>query len=442
MKGIKLSRRTMLRASGVALSLPFLEAMMPRTAHAQAGKALRLVGWYLPNGYYRTTTGGTLKDDWTPTGTGTGYTLSPILQPLLPYKADLQVLTGIRNPPAEMSNISCGHARGTGSFLSCISPSGGGTIGGISMDQAAAAQLKSFTRYASIELGTDSDGGDVPIRSAIAWADANTPLAKETRAGSLFDRLFAGPEANLTMAEKQKRLLYRKSILDSVLGSANGLKAKLGSGDKQKLDGYLNGVRELEQRLAAPAGTAACMPGTRPPPTGDIRTQVKQLIDVMVLAFQCDVTRVSTFMFDRAGSDLAFPFLTANGSPINAGWHGTSHHHGVATNLAQLKAILIWQMEQFAYFLGKLKAIDEGGESILSKSCIFLSSEIGDGDLHEHKNLPVIVAGSAGGALTPGKHVVFNNQPHKSDLFLTLLQSVGVNVTKFGADSTTALVMS
>ncbi len=438
----KLSRRTLLRASGVALSLPFLEAMMPRTAQAAAGKALRLVGWYLPNGYYRTTTAGVVKDDWTPTGTGTNYTLSPILQPLLPFKSDFQVLTGIQNAPAELSSISCGHARGTGSFLSCVAPGGAGTVGGLSMDQAAAAQLKQFTRYSSIELGTDSVGGDVPIRSAIAWADANTPLAKETRASSLFDRLFAGPEANLSMAEKQKRLLYRKSILDSVLSSANGLKARLGSGDKQKLEGYLTGVRELEQRLDAPAGTAACMPGTRPPPTGDIRTQVKQLLDVMALAFQCDVTRVSTFMFDRAGSDLAFPFLTANGAPINAGWHGTSHHHGVAANLAQLKSILIWQMEQFAYFLGKLKAIDEGGESVLAKSCIFLSSELGDGDLHEHKNLPVIVAGGAGGALTPGKHLVFTNQPHKSDLFLTLLHSVGVNVTKFGADSTTALVMS
>ncbi len=438
---LKLSRRTLLRSSGAALSLPFLEAMMPRTAHAQAAKALRMVAWYLPNGYYRTTSGGVVKDDWTPTGTGTNYTLSPILQPLLPFKGDIQVLTGIRNPPAEMSNISCGHARGTGSFLSCVAPAGPGTIGGISMDQAAAAHLKQFTRYPSIELGTDSDGGDVPIRSSIAWADANTPLAKETRAGNLFDRLFAGPDSTLTMAERQKRLLYRKSVLDSVLGSANSLKAKLGTGDKQKLDGYLSGVRELEQRLAAPAGTTACLIGTRPPPTGDIRTQVRQLLDVMALAFQCDVTRVSTFMFDRAGSDLAFPFLTANGAPINAGWHSTSHHHGVATNLAQLKSILIWQMEQFAYFLGKLKAIDEGGESVLAKSCIFLSSELGDGDLHEHKNLPVIVAGGAGGALKPGKHVVFTNQPHKSDLFLTLLASVGVSMTKFGADSTAPLVM-
>ncbi len=436
-----LSRRTMLKAAGVSLSLPFLEAMMPRAAHAQAGKALRLVGWYFPNGYYRTGSGANLKDDWTPTGTGTNYTLSPILQPLLPYRTDIQVLTGIANTPAEQSNISCGHARGTGSFLSCVSPAGGGTIGGITMDQVAAQTLKAFTRYPSIELGTDSDGGDIPIRSAIAWADANTPLAKETRAGSLFDRLFAGPDSMLSMAEKQKRLLYRKSILDSVKGSASSLKGRLGTNDQRKLDGYLTGVRELEQRLNAPAGTTACMPGTRPPATGDIRTQVKQLLDVLALAFQCDVTRVGTFMFDRAGSDLAFPFLTANNAPINAGWHGTSHHHGVASNLAQLRAILVWQMEQLAYFLGKLKAIDEGGESVLAKSCVFVSSEIGDGDLHEHKNLPVIVAGGAGGALTPGRHLVFNNQPHKSDLFLTLLQSVGVNVSKFGADSTTALVM-
>jgi hypothetical protein len=438
-----LSRRTVLRGAGTMLSLPFLEAMMPRTAQAQAQKALRMVAWYLPNGYYRTTQGGAgMKDDWTPTGVGEGYTLSPILQPLLPFRGDIQVLTGVANPPAEQSAISCGHARGTGSFLTCVAPAASGTTDGVSMDQVAAAELKRFTRYPSIEVGTDSEGGDIPIRSTIAWADANTPLAKETRAASLFDRLFAGPDSMLSAAEKAKRLLYRKSVLDSVYGSANSLKARLGSGDQQKLDGYLTGVRELEQRLDAPAGSAACMPGTRPPPTGDIRTQVKQLLDVMALAFQCDVTRVSTFMFDRAGSDLAFPFLVAGGQPINAGWHGTSHHHGAATNLAQLKAILTWQMEQFAYFLGKLKAIDEGGESVLAKSCIFLSSEIGDGDLHEQHNLPVIVAGAAGGALKPGRHLVFNNSPSKADLFLTLLQSVGVSATRFGADGDAALVMS
>ncbi len=438
-----LDRRTLLRGAGTLLSLPFLEAMLPRNAFAQATKALRLVAWYLPNGYYRTTEGvGGLKDDWTPTGTGATYTLSPILQPLLPYRGDIQVLSGIANPPAELSPVACGHARGTGSFLTCVAPAASGNTDGVSMDQVAAAELGKATRYPSIEVGTDSEGGDIPIRSTIAWADANTPLAKETRAANLFDRLFAGPDSMLSAAEKAKRTLYRKSVLDSVLGSANSLRGKLGAGDQQKLDGYLSGVRDLEVRLAAPGGAAACMPGTRPPPTGDIRTQTKQLLDVMALAFQCDVTRVSTFMFDRAGSDLAFPFLTANGAPVNAGWHGTSHHHGTPANLAQLKAILTWQMEQFAYFLGKLKAIDEGGESVLHKSCIFLSSEIGDGDLHEQHHLPVIVAGAAGGALTPGKHLVFANDPSKADLFLTLLQAVGVNATKFGADGDKALTMS
>lgn len=432
-----LSRRTLLMGAGTALGLPFLEAMLPTgRALAQGTKPLRLLAWYFPNGYYR----GTGGDDWTPTATGTGYTMSPILSALTPLKSEVSVLSQVANPPADAANLSCAHARGTGSFLTCIAPKSG-SASGVSMDQVAAQQLKRFTKFPSLEIGTDGEGGDIPIRSTIAWADATTPLAKETRPSALFDRLFAGPDTMVSMAELEKRKAYRKSVLDSVLESANSLSGKLGAGDKTKLDGYLSGVRDLELRLEAGGTSATCMPGTKPPATGDLRTQMKLLLDVLVLAFQCDATRVATFMFDRAGSDLAYPFLMANGAPINAGHHGTSHHHGAASNIAQLRSILTWHVQQLAYFLDKLSKIDEGGESLLHRSCVFFSSEIGDGDLHEQQNLPIILAGSAGGALTQGQHLKFNNQASKADLFLTLLRAVGCTVDRFGGDGDMALIL-
>ncbi|MBX7100824.1 MAG: DUF1552 domain-containing protein [Myxococcaceae bacterium] len=428
-----LNRRTVLRGAGTALALPFLEAMLPRSARAAPTKPLRLLGWYFPNGYYHVNG----IDDWTPKTTGAGFALSPILAPLMPVASQVSVLSGVANPPADAANLSCAHARGTGSFLTCVAPASGSSDG-VSMDQVAASQLKAYTRFASLELGTDTVGGDIPIRSTIAWADANTPLAKETRPAALFDRLFAA-DTMLTPAEIEKRKAYRKSVLDSVLVTANDLSNKLGKADRQKLDGYLSGVRDLELRIANQGSGPMCTPGTKPPATGDIRTQTKLLLDVLALAFQCDVTRVATFMFDRAGSDLAYPFLTANGAPINAGHHGTSHHHGAAANLAQLKEILLWQTQQLAYLLDKLNKMDEGGESVLYRSAVFYSSEIGDGDLHEQQNLPIVVAGSAGGALKPGSHTNFANKASKADLFITLLRAVGCTVDKFGGDGDVAL---
>lgn len=432
----------MLRGAGAAVGLPFLEAMLPGTARAQSAVPLRLLAWYFPNGYYRATVGGQPVNDWRPTGEGSGasWNLSPLLQPLAPYKNDLSVLTGLTNKSAEVSSLPCGHARGTGSFLTCVPVNEGATTNGTSMDQVAARELKRFTRYPSLELGTEVDGGQSPFRTAIAWADANTPLAKESRPALLFDRIFSSGDAMLTAEQLARRKLYKKSVLDSVLGSATSLKGQLGHSDNVKLDGYLTAVRELELRVSSSSTLPTqCNPGQRPAATGDIQTQMKQMSDVLALALQCDLTRVATFMFDTASSDLAYPFLTANGGPINSGHHSVSHHHSDPANLAVMREIILWHVQQFAYFLGKLKAIDEGGVSLLSRSAIFMSSEMGDSDLHEHRNLPVIVAGSAGGALTPGRHLVYPNGADKADLFITLLRSVGVNVQKFGYDGDVAL---
>ncbi len=428
----------MLRGAGVAMGLPFLEAMLPRLASAQAvsGQPLRLLSWFFPNGYYRTSSG---IDDWTPKGSGTSYQLGPIMASLAPFQNDIQILTNVSNPPGKASSVANLHAVGTGSFLTCLPINNTTTPGGISMDQVAAKQLGRYTRFPSLQVGTNAIGGEIPVESTISWADGQTPLACETQPARLFDRLFAGPDSMLSSAEIAKRKLYRKSILDSVNGSANTLKGKLGAGDQAKLEGYLEGVRELELRIASQPTTPPAPPGARPPLTGDLKTQVRLMLDVLTMAMQTDATRVATFLFEKGASDIPYPFLMANGAPINSGHHSVSHHHGAPSNIAILKSILTWHVEQLAYFLNKLKTTDEGGVSLLSRTCLFYSSEIGDGDLHEQEHLPIIVAGGAGGALKPGKHIIYTSQASKADLFITLMRSVGVDVAKFGGDGDVAL---
>lgn len=443
-----LSRRTVLRGTGVAMALPWLEAMLPKSSRAQAAgsSALRFVSWYWPNGYYRPTAyQGGFADDWTPAVTGTGFSMSPILQSLAPYKSEIQVVSGVANPPAEKSTISELHFCNTGSFLTCRAMTSNNQNSGISVDQVAASQLKAYTRFPSVEIGTNSNPGGFPLTSAISWNSATSPRSPESRATALFDRLFKDVTGGTTTTTPDpaevKKNLYRKSVLDSVLVSAKSLKGRLGAADKLRLDEYLTGVNELEARLKPPPPlTSGCPVPVRPTDSDDIRTQTKNLIDVMVMAMQCDLSRVFTFMFERGGTDdLSYSFLKYAGKPINDGHHLLSHHHANVANLGKLKEILSWQVEQFAYFLGKLANINEGTESLLHKSCIFFSSECGDGDAHEALRLPIVVAGSAGGFLKGGKHVSFANDPSKADLFLTLLQAVGVNVATFGADGDQAL---
>jgi hypothetical protein len=438
MKRWELSRRTMLRGLGTTLALPVLEAMMPGLARAQmAGRPRRFAAFYVACGIY--------MDRWTPAATGAGYALSPILRPLGAYnglpsvQGDVLVLTGLANRPAQPDGPG-DHASGTGAFITAAHPfktNGANIRNGISADQVLANLHRGKTKFASLELGIDGGGSGGDCDSGyscayarnIAWASETQPLAKETNPQAVFDRLFAGQDPNQTAAALAKRKRLNQSVLDAVKDDAASLNRRLGKTDQRKLDEYLAGVRDLETRVQATQPTS-CSPGARPTGWTDIREHTTQMLDLVAWAFQCDLTRVATFMLQNAGSNYAYRFLN-----ISEGHHSLSHHGRDQSKLDQLELINRWEVEQFAYLVRKLKSIQEPDGTVLDNSLLFFSSEIEDGDSHSHFNMPVLVAGRGGGAFTPGRHVRLQNQPSVGNLFLSMLNALGAAEARFG-DST------
>jgi hypothetical protein len=427
-----LSRRMFLGGgAAVAIGLPFLESLAPRTARAQAMTApKRILFYYVPCGI-----NGMVRGDFYPTTTGTNWTLTPMIQSLEPLKSDFTFITGLENPLAKPDGPG-DHASGTGAFLTCAHPfkSESVIMNGVSADQIAAQAIGKNTRLPSMQIGIDggsSAGGcdsgySCAYARNISWSGVSTPLPKLTSATQVFDQIFMGFDATSTQAERDKRRAYQKSILDSAIGDADSLKLKLGKTDKSKLDEYLTGVRELERQAAAVAPTAACAkPATKPAATAvDFPTQLKVMSDLMVLAMQCDSTRIITFMLGNAGSNRAY-----NNLGISRGHHDISHHNSTPENLADLRKIGTFEVEQLAYLLTKMKSVTEGDKNMLYNSSVFWSSEISDGNRHNHDDYPVIFAGHGGGSFTPGKHILYpGSQKQKiGNLLTSMLASMGVN---------------
>jgi len=439
MKPWHLSRRTMLRGLGTLVALPLLESMLPTTARAQSmGAPKRLVAFYVACGIN--------MSQWTPAATGPGYALSPTLLPLGDYKGlssiqdDVLVVSGLSNRPARPDGPG-DHASGTGAFITASHPfktNGADIKNGISMDQVLANALRGQTQFPSLELGIDGGGSGGDCDSGyscayarnIAWASATQPLAKETNPQSLFDRLFAGQDPNATAAALARRKRLKQSVLDAVMADANSLQSRLGGTDKRKLDEYLTGVRELETRIQSEQ-PSSCLPAGRPPAWTDIRDHTTQMLDLIAFAFQCDLTRVATFMLQNAGSGYVYRFLN-----LTDGHHTLSHHAGDPAKLAALATINTWEVEQYAYLLRKLKSMPEaGGGTVLDNTLVFFSSEIEDGNSHSHNNMPILVGGKGGGAFTPGRHLRFTNAPSVANLFVSMLNALGAPVSSFG-DST------
>ncbi len=438
-----LSRRTFLRGAGAALGLPLLEAMLPgslsRAARAATeGPPRRFLTFYVPNGIQ--------MSDWTPATDGPGYALTPALQALTPFKDRLTVLSGLANAAAVVP-VAGDHARGTGSFLTCetVLKTGGVDIqNGISIDQVIANHLKACTPFPSLELGAEGGDGAGECDSGyscaytrhVAWADATTPLAKETSPQELFDRLFGELDQTLTAEEVAQRRFFRKSVLDAVHVDTKALHSKLGAGDRAKLDQYLTAIEALEQQIDKTAeNDTECYPGAKPPVPEDVRDQVRMMSDLTVLALQCDLSRVVTFMLGNAGSGRVYDFLG-----MTDGHHYLSHHQDDPVKRAALKVIDQWEVEQFAYLLERLDAVTEPtGGTLLDSSAVFFSSEIEDGNSHAHANLPVLLAGTAGGALTTGQHLSFPAWTPIADLFVAIQNAMGVGATSFGSDGTQPL---
>jgi hypothetical protein len=459
-----LSRRACLKGAGVALALPWLEAMAPRRASAQT-KALRLAVVYAPNGIR--------MDTYRPKAAGLNWEPTPTLEPLRPFKGDVNVISGLANYPASIvsKEFAGSHARGAGALLTqapLAFTSGSNIKNGVSLDQILAEQLKAQTALPSLELGirAGSAGGDCEDGFSCAylhnlsWSTPTSPMKKLTDPRAVFQRLFAGgvpmPSATGGPGKPDKpdnTALYEASVLDVVAQRSQDLQKRLGRSDRVKLDEYFTMVRSVEERLRKltvpptagppPAAAAQCTPGPEPAAgLPDYAAHVTLMLDLMVLAFQCDRTRVITFMMeDSLDTPSRFGFLGVSGDH-----HNLSHHGGSAQKLAQLAIIDLWYAQRYAYFLGKLKAIKEGDASLLDNCIALYTSEFGDGDDHYHWDLPVIVGGRAGGRFRTGQHVVYphsgaDGPSNKSDmplanLYLNVLQAFGNNRSTFGTDGT------
>jgi hypothetical protein len=315
---------------------------------------------------------------------------------------------------------------------------------GISLDQRIAQAIGGSTSLPSLQLGAESGGSTGNCDSGyscayarnISWAGPQSPLAKETNPRSAFDRLFSGEGAGATPAERERLRVQRLSVLDAVTEDATQLRLGLGVSDRQKLDEYLTGVRALELRVEN-LGSAACNAPAPEDPGDDFEARVRAMADLIVTAFQCDTTRVVTFMQANAGSNQPFPSLGAFD-----GHHQISHHQNDATSLSLLSTINAWEVEQLAYFLDRLATVQEPSGSLLDSALVFFSSEIEDGDAHRHTNLPVLLAGRGGDAVTPGQHLRFSNNAPLANLFLTILRAFGIQDATFGADGTAPLTLT
>ncbi|MFC1757759.1 DUF1552 domain-containing protein [Planctomycetota bacterium] len=446
-----LSRRTLLRGTGAALALPWLEAMMPKTAAAEEAEAnspddtpddtpIRLAALFVPNGVR--------KDMWTPKSVGRDFELSETLQPLEGLKDQLLVLTNLWN---QASNVGDGHYVKTSGFLTCttINKSLGIDLNcnGRSMDQVAANHSGQFTPLPSLELGIDpvTTGVDTNVGytrvygSHIAWSGPTSPLARELNPGLVFDRLFRAAHPKIGNAKRDQLLL------DRVLGDATELKRRLGASDRQRMDEYLQSVRSIEKRLQNQQSGSVKnwrplvqLDQTNRP--SDERPdqhaeQVRLMLDMIALAFQTDTTRVCTFMFGNAVSGRNFSFLDG----VSGGHHDTSHHQNDKDKLRQYHLINRWHVQQYAYLLNKLRGMKEREGTVLDNSMILYGSGLRDGNSHSPHNLPILLAGSGGGRISTGQHLEYGRDTPLASLYAAMLQAFGTGQKSF-ADSTEPLL--
>jgi Protein of unknown function (DUF1552) len=433
----RLDRRAFLRGAGVAVALPLLEAMLPigRNAFAQTSLPSRFLAYYVPNGMH--------MPSWTPAQDGKDFVLSKTLAPLINVKNDLLVLSNLANRPGQPDQIG-DHASGTGSFMTAVHvrKSESDIYNGISVDQVAAKKISQENRFSSLEVGMDGGGSAGGCDSGyscaytrnIAWAAPKTPLPKITSPRILFDRLFSGFNSNETAEEAEKRRVYNLSILDYVMEDTRKLQQKLGTDDRAKLQEYMGSIEILEKKLSTASNSSSCTLPQRPELDSQYTlTQKAQLMaDLMVMAFQCDITRVQSFMLANAASERRYDFLD-----IDEGHHTISHHQNLQSNYDKLEKINYWEIQQLAYLLEKLKSTrDIQGNSLLDSSLVFFSSEISDGNWHNHYNLPVILAGNTNNYFDTGRHIRYSTEKPIANLFMSILDAVGAPAAQFGDNST------
>jgi hypothetical protein len=397
-----------------------------------------MVFLFVPNGAH--------MPDWTPTEEGTLENLPPTLEPLARHKAYLNVLSGLTIDAGRPHGDGPGdHARCVASFLTCAHPKktdGKDIRAGMSVDQAAAAQIGHRTRLASLELGCEpsaqagrcDSGYSCIYTSNMSWRTPTSPMTKEVNPRPVFDRLFGDRSTGADREALTRRNRDRRSILDYVAADAEALKRKLGEADQQKLDEYLYAVRSIERRIDESeklAGRETDVPD-HPRPAGvpkDFDEHVRLMMDMMVLALSTDSTRIATFMFTNAGSNRSYP-----GIGVSEGHHTLSHHGNDPEKQAKIAKINRHHASLLAYFLEQLRGVEQQQGTLLDHSMILYGSGLGDGNRHNHDNLPILLAGSGGGTLRPGRHVRFPQETPLANLYLAMLRRMGAKAEKF-ADS-------
>ena len=433
-------RRRFLRGCSVALALPWLESMATKSASAATFSTVAMppvrTGFiYFPNGVW--------EKAWVPQSTGKDYELSPSLKPLEKIKSDVLVLSGLDK---KNSHGGDGHYAKTANFLTGmpVAKTTGRDVssGGISVDQLIAEKFAGQTPLPSLELGTepvisgiDSNVGYTRLYgSHISWQSANRPVAKEINPRLVYERLFGRKPGVSTESPESYN-----NLLDFVLEDARSLRNRLGRDDQFKMDEYLDSVRGVEQRIEyatkkdqreawqaslTPEELAAAKPGV----PGDFREHISVMMDLMVLAFQSDSTRVCSFMFANDVSGRNFSFLDG----VSGGHHELSHHENSEAKIAQYQRINEWHTEQFARMLTKMKSIREGDGTLLDNTMIVFGSSMSDGNRHDPDNLPILVGGRAGGTLQTGQHIAVEGMVPLCNLYLSMLHKLGIEVEQFG----------
>lgn len=432
-----LPRRTFLKGIGAAVALPMLDAMTP--ALSAAPKApVRLAFVYVPNGVVNI-------DLWKPSTVGRGFEFPRLIKPLEGLREDLFVLTGLDDHNGNALGDGPGdHGRAGASFLSgvhCRKTAGADIQAGISADQVAAQAIGGQTRYASLELGCEDSrtvgncdsGYSCAYTNSISWRTPTTPLPPEVNPRAVFERLFGNEDLSLSPEVRARRAAYRKSILDLVRADTQQLVSKLGASDRRKIDEYLTVVRELEQRIAsAEHDQRQIQPGLEKPAGIPITfaEYAKLMCDLQAVAFQTDLTRISTLMFGREGSMRVYPEIG-----IPDPHHPLTHHRNNADWIEKVAQINVFHAKLFAEYLKKLKATPDGEGSLLDHSMIVYGAGLCDGNRHNHESLPILLAGRGNGSFKPGRHLVYPKGTPLTNFYLTLLDQMGVHAEKIG-DST------
>ncbi|HYW79403.1 MAG TPA: DUF1552 domain-containing protein [Thermoguttaceae bacterium] len=434
----RITRRTALRGLGVTMALPWLEGMSrPESARAEAESKAprRMAMFFVPNGMH--------MPDWTPQAEGPLDALPPILEPLEAHRSDLLVLSGLTlNGARALGDGPGDHARCVAAFLTGAHPrktNGKDIRNGISVDQVAAKTVGQLTRFPSLELGCEpsaqsgncDSGYSCVYTSNASWRTPTSPMAKETNPRAVFDRLFGRPPAPDIAQGGLQHDRLEKSLLDFVAEDARDLRGKLGTTDRRKLDEYLYAVRQIERRISTgeKVTQSAEIESKFPRPEGvpkEYAQHLSLMLDMAALAFWTDATRILTFMFTNAGSNRSYPEID-----VRAGHHTLSHHGNDPAKQADISKINRYHASFLAKFLDRLGSFQEGDTTVLDRSMIVYGSGIGDGNRHNHNDLPILLAGGGDGTIKSGRHVRYEENTPLTDLYLSMLQRMGVATGSF-----------